>query len=94
MACSGYWCGVNMWHTLSTIIPLSTCIFRQYWLVVAQKFLVAKKKVAIICIVFDLVSSWIVVENTVAKGGGFLLVIVGNDANLGNQAIYLVCWIL
>ncbi len=36
MAHSGYCCGVDTWHTLSTIISLSTFTFQHYWLVVTK----------------------------------------------------------
>ncbi len=62
--CSGYCCGVDMWHTLLIVISLSTCIFWHYWLIVA------KKKIEVICVVVDFVCTWIVVENVVAKEGG------------------------
>jgi len=30
MACSGYCCGVDTWHTFSTRISLSICTFQHY----------------------------------------------------------------
>ncbi len=69
MAHSGYCCAVDMWHTLSTIISLLTCTFQHYRLVVAKILPSCKKQIATLCVVFDLVYSWTVVENVVAKGG-------------------------
>jgi hypothetical protein len=71
MACSGFCCGVDTRHTLSTIISLSTCTFWHYWLLVAKKIPKLQKEIVIICVVFDLVYRGTIVENVVAKGAVF-----------------------
>ncbi len=60
MARNGYCCGVDTWHTLSIVISFSTCTFQYDWLAVA-------KKITTICVVFNFVCGWIVVENIVRK---------------------------
>jgi len=44
MAHNGYSCGVDTWHTLSTIISLLTCTFQHYWLAIAKYFPITKNK--------------------------------------------------
>ncbi len=69
MARNGYCCGVDTWHTLLIIISLSTYTCQHSWLIVAKSISQLQKKVVIICVFFNLVCSWTLVENIVAKGG-------------------------
>jgi hypothetical protein len=51
MACSGYYYGVDMWHTLSIVISLLNCIID----IMSTKNTNCKKQIAIIFVVFNLV---------------------------------------
>ncbi len=69
MAHNGYCYGVDMWHTLLTVVSFLTCTCQHYWLEIAKNIPNYKKQVVTTCVVFNLVCSWTLVENLVARGG-------------------------